>query len=59
MSVLEKDRLYNPYMIPYYLFHLMLRFPASYFSRIEAIAPNYRYESKTQLEYLLNHLQRQ
>ncbi|WP_310832945.1 HEAT repeat domain-containing protein [Paenibacillus pedocola] len=59
MSILEKDRLYNPYMIPYYLFHLMLRFPASYFSRIEAIVPNYRYESKTQLEYLLNHLQRQ
>ncbi|WP_054940306.1 HEAT repeat domain-containing protein [Paenibacillus ihuae] len=59
MSILEKDRQYNPYMIPYNLFDLMLRFPSSYISRIEAVAPNFRYECKTQLEYLLNHLQRQ
>lgn len=56
MSVLENDRLYDPYMFDFYLFNLMLRFPARYYSRIEAIVPRYRYECKSQLDYLLNHL---
>lgn len=56
MTTLEKDKLIRQYMFDLYLFQQMLHFPASYLSRIEAIVPNYRYETKTQLEYLLNHL---
>ncbi|WP_438494028.1 HEAT repeat domain-containing protein [Paenibacillus sp. IHBB 3054] len=59
MSVLENDRLYNPYIFDYYVFQVMLRFPVSYISRIEAIVPVYRYECAQQLEYLLNHLRSQ
>jgi hypothetical protein len=56
MFTLENNTDYNPYVFHYYLFDLMLRFPAGYISRIEAVLPNYRYECKTQLEYLLNYL---
>jgi hypothetical protein len=59
MSVLENDRLYNPYIFDYFVFQMMLRFPVSYISRIEAIVPVYRYECAQQLEYLLNHLRSQ
>ncbi|CAM4515803.1 HEAT repeat domain-containing protein [Paenibacillus typhae] len=56
ISVVEQQRFQNPYMFHFYLLERMLAFPASYVERIEAVLPKYRYESKTQLEYLVSHL---
>lgn len=54
MAVLEKERYYDPYVIDLYLFQMMQNLPPSYISRMEAILPRYRYDSKLQLEYLIN-----
>ncbi|MNV91555.1 hypothetical protein D3C71_1860580 [compost metagenome] len=56
LSVVAEQRFQNPYSLHFYLLELMLGFPASYAERIEAVLPKYRYESKTQLEYLVSHL---
>ncbi|UQZ36401.1 HEAT repeat domain-containing protein [Paenibacillus sp. PK3_47] len=57
MTVLEKERYYDPYVFDLYLFQMLLDFPPGYISRIEALLPRFRYESKQQLEHLINHLQ--
>ncbi|AIQ52415.1 hypothetical protein [Paenibacillus sp. FSL R7-0331] len=54
--LLEQQKIYNPYTFHLNLFKLMLDFPASYADRIDAILPKYRYECRTQLEYLVSHL---
>lgn len=56
MDTLENDKTYMPYTFDYYFFTLIERFPASYIDRLEAIVPNYRYECRQQLEYVLNRL---
>ncbi|KUP22230.1 HEAT repeat domain-containing protein [Paenibacillus sp. DMB5] len=56
ISVVEQQRFQNPYSFHFYLLELMLDFPASYAGRIETVLSKYRYESKTQLEYLVSHL---
>lgn len=57
MTVLEKEKYYDPYVFDLYLFQMLQDFPPSYISRLEAILPRYRYDSKLQLEYLINLLQ--
>ncbi|KWX77401.1 HEAT repeat domain-containing protein [Paenibacillus jilunlii] len=60
ISVLENGKSYLPYRFDYFLFQLMLGFPASYHSRLEALVPNQRYyESRAQLEYVIHHLKGQ
>ncbi|WP_342549460.1 HEAT repeat domain-containing protein [Paenibacillus sp. FSL P2-0089] len=56
MSALETKSPHNPYTFELYIFKMMERFPASYASRVEAVIPNYRYECKQQLEYVLDSL---
>ncbi|KGE16789.1 HEAT repeat domain-containing protein [Paenibacillus wynnii] len=56
MTVLENRKRYHPYMFDYYLFDMMLRFPISYISRIEAAATQHKYEASRQLEVVSRHL---
>ncbi|OKP82670.1 HEAT repeat domain-containing protein [Paenibacillus sp. P32E] len=57
MSVMENEKNYNPYRFDYAQFQQMLRFPASFSSRLEALLPNQRYyESRAQLEYVIHQL---
>ncbi|MEC0171830.1 HEAT repeat domain-containing protein [Paenibacillus graminis] len=60
ISVLENGKSYLPYRFDYFLFQHMLKFPASYHSRLEALVPNQRYyESRAQLEYVIHYLKGQ
>ncbi|MBP2112397.1 HEAT repeat domain-containing protein [Paenibacillus silagei] len=56
MSVLEENNVRNLYTFDHYLFEMMERFPASYVDRVKEIAPRFKYESKRQLEYILDQL---
>ncbi|KWX71111.1 hypothetical protein AMQ84_29315 [Paenibacillus riograndensis] len=60
ISMLENGKSYLPYRFDYNLFQQMLRFPASYSGRLEAVIPNQRYyESRAQLEYVVHQLKSQ
>lgn len=56
ISALEENNVRNLYTFDHYLFEMMERFPASYVDRVKEIAPRFKYESKRQLEYILDQL---
>jgi len=57
ISTLENDRNYHPYVFDFYLFNMMLSFPASYIGRLEGLRSIYRYECIQQLDFLIGRLQ--